>query len=233
MHHRYDHHHQSLHVVVVLLDAVNPIGRRDVNREDWKTIDAWLNAVLVALPAQPLKTAAELGGAQMGSRGTLPLQIAQDCSMTPKAYYWQPALRFHCLMPCVHVHWSFCARQTLQRTACSCACGSQSDQRHAGVTTDSPTQPSPAPVAAKRWSKNRPYPGMIVAIEGLCTVRGADDKDTVRVEIDVGDSGLAYNPGDALGIYPRNCPEVRVSNAGSCRFQMHRCASLDRSVSGV
>ena len=41
-------------------------GRRDVNREDWKTIDAWLDAVLASLPAQPLKTAAELSSALAG-----------------------------------------------------------------------------------------------------------------------------------------------------------------------
>ena len=40
-------------------------NRHDVNREDWKTIDAWLDAVLAALPDQPLKTAAELGGAPL------------------------------------------------------------------------------------------------------------------------------------------------------------------------
>ncbi len=45
-------------------------------------------------------------------------------------------------------------------------------------------------------------------MEGLCAVRAPGDKDTVRVEIELGDSGLRYEPGDALGIYPRNCPEV-------------------------
>ena len=63
-------------------------------------------------------------------------------------------------------------------------------------------------VSTKRWSKARPYPGTVVAMEGLCAVRAAGDKDTVRVEIELGDSGLRYEPGDALGIYPRNCPEV-------------------------
>jgi sulfite reductase alpha subunit-like flavoprotein len=30
----------------------------------------------------------------------------------------------------------------------------------------------------------------------------------VRLELDLGDSGLQYAPGDALGIYPRNAPKV-------------------------
>lgn len=31
----------------------------------------------------------------------------------------------------------------------------------------------------------------------------------VRVEIDLGDSGMTYTPGDALGICPSNRPEVQ------------------------
>ena len=80
----------------------------------------------------------------------------------------------------------------------------------AGVLTDTPVllAGTDAAPATKRWSKARPYLGSVVAMEGLCDVRDTDDKDTVRVEIDLGDSGLRYEPGDALGIYPRNCPEV-------------------------
>ena len=70
--------------------------RSDVNREDWKTIDAWLDAVLAALSAQPLKTAAELSGAPAGPghaawAATLPLihcglgQHISDPHSTPKA----------------------------------------------------------------------------------------------------------------------------------------------------
>ena len=35
-------------------------------------------------------------------------------------------------------------------------------------------------------------------------------QDTVRVEIDLGDSGLSYEPGDALGVYAQNSTEVRA-----------------------
>lgn len=57
-------------------------------------------------------------------------------------------------------------------------------------------------------SKNRPLFGTVVEVEGLCNVQTAADKDTVRVEIDLGDSGLEYTPGDALGIHASNAPEV-------------------------
>lgn len=109
------------------------VPRHDVDREDWGTIDRWLEAVCAGLPALQLKSIGETGGGQ--------------------------------------------------------------------VTVE---QKKAAP---KRWSKSRPYYGTIVAVQGLCTIRSADDKDTFRVELDLGDSGLAYVPGDALGIYPTNCPE--------------------------
>ena len=60
----------------------------------------------------------------------------------------------------------------------------------------------------RRWGKSRPYHGAVVAIQGLCAISTAEDKNTFRVEIDLGDSSLEYLPGDALGIYPQNAPEV-------------------------
>ncbi|GFR40974.1 hypothetical protein Agub_g1639 [Astrephomene gubernaculifera] len=56
----------------------------------------------------------------------------------------------------------------------------------------------------KKWGKSRPYTASVLALEGLCTLSGADDKNTVRMELDLGDSGITYLPGDALGIYPTN-----------------------------
>lgn len=67
----------------------------------------------------------------------------------------------------------------------------------------------PIVAARRRWSKSRPFLGSVVAVEGLCTLASADDKNTVRVEIDLGDSGLEYAPGDALGVWPTNCPQAR------------------------
>ncbi|GLC44408.1 hypothetical protein PLESTB_000472800 [Pleodorina starrii] len=58
--------------------------------------------------------------------------------------------------------------------------------------------------APKKWGKSRPYLGTVLALEGLCNLSDADDKNTVRMELDLGDSGLTYLPGDALGLYPTN-----------------------------
>ena len=75
----------------------------------------------------------------------------------------------------------------------------------AGVKTAAATEISNKP---KKWGKSRPYYGTVVAVEGLCQLASADDKDTIRVEVDLGDSRLQYTPGDALGVYPLNCPQV-------------------------
>ena len=69
-------------------------------------------------------------------------------------------------------------------------------------------EPKQAAPKQKRWGKSRPYFGTIIASQGLCNIASKDDKDTIRVEVDLGDSGLSYTPGDALGIIPLNCHEV-------------------------
>ena len=67
--------------------------------------------------------------------------------------------------------------------------------------------------APKRWGKSRPFPALVSAVEGLCTLTSKDDKNTFRVEFSLGESGLAYLPGDALGIYPTNCSKVSGQGA--------------------
>ena len=68
-----------------------------------------------------------------------------------------------------------------------------------------------AAVKPKRWGKSRPFYGKVVAVEGLCQLASQHDKDTIRVEIDLGESGLLYTPGDALGVYPLNCKQVCIA----------------------
>jgi sulfite reductase (NADPH) flavoprotein alpha-component len=71
-----------------------------------------------------------------------------------------------------------------------------------------------AAAAGSKFSKSRPYYARVVAVEGLCVLEGPDDKDTVWLELELGPDaaaagGLAYLPGDALGIWPTNPPQVR------------------------
>lgn len=74
----------------------------------------------------------------------------------------------------------------------------------AGLTNDSHS----GTAKPRRWGKSRPFMGQVVAVEGLCQLVSSDDKDTIRVEVDLGESGLQYTPGDALGVYPLNCTQV-------------------------
>lgn len=129
---------RSLDARLEALGAARLAPRVDVNREDWKAIDSWVQSVLAGLAALPLKTVAELGG------------IAEDEAE---------------------------------------GTGSAGGQ-------------------VKRWSKGRPYMGRVAALEGLCTLTSAEDKNTMRVEVDLGGSGLSYAPGDALGVWPTNCPRA-------------------------
>lgn len=61
------------------------------------------------------------------------------------------------------------------------------------------------PVPAKSgYGKTHPYPATILRSINLNGEGSA--KETRHIEIDLGDSGLSYEPGDALGVYPNNNP---------------------------
>ncbi|HWO99973.1 MAG TPA: assimilatory sulfite reductase (NADPH) flavoprotein subunit [Methylococcus sp.] len=61
------------------------------------------------------------------------------------------------------------------------------------------------PVPAKSgYGKTHPYPATILLSVNLNGEGSA--KETRHIEIDLGDSGLSYEPGDALGVYPNNNP---------------------------
>lgn len=71
--------------------------------------------------------------------------------------------------------------------------------------------PAPAPVveiapleSEPKFSKSNPYPSRVV---GNTMLNGAtSSKDTRHIALSLGDSGLTYEPGDALGVMPVNCP---------------------------
>jgi len=61
------------------------------------------------------------------------------------------------------------------------------------------------------WTKTRPFPAKLLDCWDLCNVNEDQDKKTIHLEVDIANSGLTYLPGDAVGVYPRNCPaEVEV-----------------------
>lgn len=68
-----------------------------------------------------------------------------------------------------------------------------------------PSKAQIAPAAKKTgYSKTNPYPAQVMVNLNLNGQGSA--KETRHLEIDLGDSGLSYEPGDALGVYPENNP---------------------------
>eukprot|EP00775_Hariotina_reticulata_P009416 gene9416-9581_t len=71
---------------------------------------------------------------------------------------------------------------------------------------------SAAVANSSNYSKGRPYTARVAAVEGLCVLQAAEDKDTVRLQLSLSPeaaaSGLVYEPGDALGIWPSNPPQL-------------------------
>jgi len=63
-----------------------------------------------------------------------------------------------------------------------------------------PTEIEPA------YSKKSPFPATVLAVRNLNGAGSA--KEVNHVEFSLEGSGLAYEAGDALGVYPRNCPSL-------------------------
>lgn len=173
--------------------------------------------MLTGLSALPLKTVAELGGVA---------EVQQDADGAHAKRCAAGCIRglYSALCPVVELHG--CSGGTVQAEfavdlpSCPPACfagGAKAGRAWAllqGTLTFVVAKlHCPPPCHVCRWSKSRPFMGRVVAVEGLCTLSSADDKNTIRVEIDLGDSGLQYAPGDALGVWPSNCPQVGATAA--------------------
>lgn len=59
---------------------------------------------------------------------------------------------------------------------------------------------------APAYSRKNPFPAKLLRNANLN--RGGSAKETRHVEICLKDSGLVYEAGDALGVVPRNCPQL-------------------------
>lgn len=77
-----------------------------------------------------------------------------------------------------------------------------------GAAMAVPASPSAATAAtqAPRHDKRNPFAAPV--LENLVITGRGSSKETRHVEISLEDSGLTYEPGDALGIVPRNDPRV-------------------------
>jgi len=75
-----------------------------------------------------------------------------------------------------------------------------------GATSDNGSIKAPADHDAPlAYDRNHPYPAPLLAVKPLN--REGSAKDTRFVAIDLSGSGIAYDVGDSLGVYPRNCTD--------------------------
>lgn len=80
-------------------------------------------------------------------------------------------------------------------------------------------QLAPAAVAAPAFSRQNPFAAEIiehVELQG----RGAG-RSTRHIELRLADSGLTWEPGDSLGVYPQNRPEVVDALLAAARWDPH------------
>jgi sulfite reductase (NADPH) flavoprotein alpha-component len=62
------------------------------------------------------------------------------------------------------------------------------------------------PAAATSWTRDRPFAAELIANQ---RITGRDsDHDVRHVELALADPALVYEPGDALGVWPRNAPAL-------------------------
>jgi sulfite reductase (NADPH) flavoprotein alpha-component len=79
----------------------------------------------------------------------------------------------------------------------------------AGRPAASAAAPAPAPeleAAAAGFSRTNPFPARVLTSLNLNAAGSA--KQVHHVEFELADSGLRYEAGDALGVYPHNCPAL-------------------------
>jgi len=76
-----------------------------------------------------------------------------------------------------------------------------------GVDTTTSNSASMGSVVV-RPTFDRSNPLLARLVESRPLNRQGSNKDTRHVVIDLAGSGLTYKPGDALGVYPENCPEL-------------------------
>lgn len=84
---------------------------------------------------------------------------------------------------------------------------------HAPVVTGSFT----APALTSTFSRRNPFSSVL--LEDIVLNGRGSLKETHHIELSLEDSGLTYEPGDAVGIYPTNAPEVVDELLQALRFE--------------
>lgn len=66
--------------------------------------------------------------------------------------------------------------------------------------------PSPSVTSASAYSRKHPFPAVL--LENIVLNGRGSIKETRHLELSLEGSGLTYEPGDVLGVYPANAPDV-------------------------
>jgi sulfite reductase (NADPH) flavoprotein alpha-component len=77
-----------------------------------------------------------------------------------------------------------------------------------GAVVVSPAAPdsAAASIDTKSYSRANPFPARLIVNKALNSIHSA--KDTRQIAFDLAGSGLTYNVGDSLGVYPENDPQL-------------------------
>ncbi|MEP6664530.1 MAG: sulfite reductase subunit alpha, partial [Verrucomicrobiota bacterium] len=90
-------------------------------------------------------------------------------------------------------------------SALSAAEGAQASSLRVSSQGNNPTGRA-SNVSQSIYSRNHPFPAPLTANRKL--TGGSSEKDTRHFEISLDGSGLTYEAGDALGVYPANCSSL-------------------------
>lgn len=83
---------------------------------------------------------------------------------------------------------------------------------------------------ARKYTRDTPYHAAVTAKRPISSTGRPDDKETVHVEFNLGDSGMTYTPGDALGVVPTNCPDEVQRTLEALRMRGTEQADVGVSV---
>lgn len=84
---------------------------------------------------------------------------------------------------------------------------------------------SEADASTSPWHRDHPYPAVLRAQRRL--TGPTSQKDVRHIEIDIGDSGLRWQPGDTLGVWIRNDPELVAELLGLAGLEAIDKVELD------
>ncbi len=100
----------------------------------------------------------------------------------------------------------------------------------ATVTPLRSAQPSVAPTSAG-WSREKPFPAPLLANQRISAREGS--KDIRHIELSLEGSQLAYEPGDALGVWPINPPQLVDALLATLRLDGEVCVSVQSETASL